>query len=230
MEKNSFVFYNDWYDAIRILKDPERLKVYEAISAFAFDGKEPNNLSAEAAMAMRFILPQLKRDVEKYNKICERNQRNGAKGGRPKKAKPYQNPNNPVGNLETQKNPNNPVVTYDNDNDYDNDNVNENVNVYKKKESLSASRTHTTSKRNSHDEALSECDPKLKTWMEENCKELLEAKNFNHYVSSPELQRLKDDYGWKKIADTILDLANRRDLFKKYSNMYRTIRNWIKRE
>lgn len=120
MAKDSFIFYKDWYMAICGMSDTERLKVYEAIIAYSFEGKEPENLSDVAAMAMRFILPQLKRDVEKYNKICERNQRNGAKGGRPQKSKTQRNPKNPVGNLETQRNPKNPVVLYDNDNDNEN--------------------------------------------------------------------------------------------------------------
>lgn len=120
MSKDSIIIYKDWWQAISPLNDAERLKVYDAIMAYSFEGKQPDNLSDVAAMAMRFILPQLQRDVEKYNKIVERNQRNGAKGGRPTKSK---NPKKPVGNVG---NPKNPVATDDNVNDNVNYTVNDN--------------------------------------------------------------------------------------------------------
>lgn len=54
--------------------------------------------------------------LETYNSICERNKANGKKGGRPKKvAETQNNPNNPVGFLETQKtqtNPKKPIIEY----------------------------------------------------------------------------------------------------------------------
>ena len=64
------------------------------------------------SMAYAFISLQKKLDDEKYRQICERNRKNGAKGGRPKK-----NPNKANGFF---KNPN------DNENDNENDNDNEN--------------------------------------------------------------------------------------------------------
>ena len=120
MQRDSFIFYRDWADAISPLSPSERLSVYDAIIAYSFEGKAPDGLSDVVAMAMRFILLQLQRDADKYSRICERNQNNGAKGGRPKK-----NPNNPVGFREKPKNPNNPVALYDNDNVNDNGNVND---------------------------------------------------------------------------------------------------------
>ncbi len=120
MTKDSFIFYKNWYQAISKMSDAERLKVYETIIAYSFGFDAPEDLSDVATMAMNFILPQLQRDIDKYNKICERNQRNGAKGGRPKS-----NPKNPLGKVATQKNP---VVTFDNDNDNHSDNDNGCVN------------------------------------------------------------------------------------------------------
>jgi len=54
------------------------------------------------------IKKQMDRDLEKYNSICERNQLNGLKGGRPR------NPENPVGYLGTQNNPEKPKGTQNN--------------------------------------------------------------------------------------------------------------------
>ena len=81
------------------------------------DGGDPDVSDDKmVAMAFAFMSLQQQIDREKYEKIVERNRRNGAKGGRPKK-----NPENPNGFF---KNPNDNV----NDNENDNDNVNVNDN------------------------------------------------------------------------------------------------------
>lgn len=78
------------------------------------DGGDPDVSDDKmVAMAFAFMSLQQQIDREKYDKIVERNRRNGAKGGRPKK-----NPENPNGFF---KNPN--------DNVNENENDNENVNV-----------------------------------------------------------------------------------------------------
>lgn len=131
MEKDNFVFYRDWWNAIKELSDEQRLEVYDAIMAYSLENEE-RSLSPMASLAMRFIKPQLERNRDKYEEICERNRVNGSKGGRPKK-----NPENPVGYCgKTQKpsgffeNPEKPRETQaktqkpkkaDNDNDNDND-------------------------------------------------------------------------------------------------------------
>lgn len=78
------------------------------------DGGDPDVSDDKmVAMAFAFMSLQQQIDREKYDKIVERNRKNGAKGGRPKK-----NPENPNGFF---KNPN--------DNVNENENDNENVNV-----------------------------------------------------------------------------------------------------
>lgn len=103
--KQSMIFYASWKDAIKGLPDGVRLEVYEAAVDFAMTGNVPE-LSAMAAMVFPFIRQDIERDMENYDRLCNRNRANGMKGGRPRK-----NPENPVGILETQQNPEKPTGT-----------------------------------------------------------------------------------------------------------------------
>lgn len=105
MNRDSFVFHREWYDAIKELDSNVRFEIYDAIVAEAFE-LDTKQLSPLAQMAMKFIRQRLNNDKVKYESICRRNSANGAKGGRPKKTQI--NPENPVGILETQENPEKP--------------------------------------------------------------------------------------------------------------------------
>ena len=109
MNRESFVFHREWYDAIKELDDSVRFEIYDAIVAEAF-GLEEKKLSPLAQMAMNFIGQRLDSDKKKYESICLRNSVNGAKGGRPKKTqwvfwKPKKT-------QITQKNPKKPILIY----------------------------------------------------------------------------------------------------------------------
>jgi len=49
-------------------------------------------------------------------------------------------------------------------------------------------------------------------------------------ITEVEYYRLKDKYTSQQITEVISQLENRVDLRKKYSNLYRTTLNWLKRE
>ena len=51
------------------------------------------------------IKQQLKRDLQKYENVAERNRSNGAKGGRPKKDITQNNPMGLIGNPNNPKKP-----------------------------------------------------------------------------------------------------------------------------
>ena len=68
MEKESFVFHKDWYDAVKDLDDNIRLEVYDSIMHSVYNGKM-KEISPMAQMALSFILPHIERDREKYNTI-----------------------------------------------------------------------------------------------------------------------------------------------------------------
>ena len=76
----SFVFYADWYNAIKILDDNVRLEIYDAIMDNVF-GSGNLNLSEQANIAMLFIKPQLDRDTSKWLEIKKKREESGRKGG-----------------------------------------------------------------------------------------------------------------------------------------------------
>ena len=47
-------------------------------------------------------------------------------------------------------------------------------------------------------------------------------------LTEKEFDSLRDKYNSKQIADTIEQIENRKDLRKKYKNLYRTLLNWLK--
>ncbi len=68
--KKGFVFYHEWADCISHLKPNERLGVYDAIVHYARTG-EVRELRCAAAMALNFVIRDMERDAEKYEKISE---------------------------------------------------------------------------------------------------------------------------------------------------------------
>lgn len=116
-DRDSFVFRRDWWLAIKDLPKEVRGEVCEGIVRYAF-GEAETGLKNMAAMALRFVKPQIDRDYERYCEMVERNRDNGSKGGAP-----IGNQNARKQPKTTENNPKQPKTTlYDNDNDYDNNN------------------------------------------------------------------------------------------------------------
>jgi len=84
MERQGFIFYKSFAEALADLEDPEtELTLYRAIVQYGLTGTAPE-LSGTASACFRLIKPQLDANQRRWE--------NGAKGGRPKtKTKPKQN-------------------------------------------------------------------------------------------------------------------------------------------
>ena len=126
MIRDSFVFYKSFYDAIKNIPKEDQLEVYNAICEYSFSGNIPETLTG-VAKAM-FIL--MKPNIDNANARYKASVENGKKGGRPKKIKTQEKPNN---NLDkTQEEPNGNLNDNYNDNynvdDYYNYNVNKDDN------------------------------------------------------------------------------------------------------
>lgn len=111
-EKDSFVFYRSFFEALQDLKDKERLKVYDAICDLALNEND-TKLTGIAKTIFTLIRPQILSNTKKY-KDGQKGAQYGKLGGRPKKEK------TPVGLLKETPN--------ENVNENDNANVNVNVN------------------------------------------------------------------------------------------------------
>lgn len=75
MERDSFIFYRSFYEAIKCLNDADAVQCFRAITSYALDGEE---IEVEGAAKAIFITvkPQIDANNRKYL--------NGLKGGKPK--------------------------------------------------------------------------------------------------------------------------------------------------
>lgn len=109
MARDKIIIYREWVELIREeLKPDEQLKAYDTLFDFGLYDKEPTDLLFRAFTSL--MRSKIKLNGEKYDRICERNKTNGAKGGRPPKTEETEktqitqpNPNNPVGLIEPTK-------------------------------------------------------------------------------------------------------------------------------
>ena len=109
---------------------------------------------------------------------------------------------------KTQQNPAKPKKPYnDNDNDF--------------KEIIITSNEDNNYKEKNPD------FEKFEIWIKENCNYCSNPKNLKQ-LTQDEFLKLKESYDGQQIADTILQIENRKDLRKKYSSLYRTLINWLK--
>lgn len=119
MERNSFIFYKSFYEAIKELDKETQTEIYNAILSYQFENIAVE-LSGVAKAIFTLIKPQLDANNTKFENGCK-GAEYGKMGGRPKKEKPQNNPK------ETPKKPQeNPEET---PNVNENVNVNDNVNV-----------------------------------------------------------------------------------------------------
>ena len=125
----------------------------------------------------------------------------GKLGGRPKK--PQENPK------QTPKKPQENPQKTPNVNVNVNDNVNDNVNIL-----TNVSNTLTRKSQ-------------FENWLTTNCPYI--AKHYT-LPTDEQLDKLCNQYGAQLVAETTQQIENRADLRKKYTNLYRTLLNWLKRE
>ena len=66
----------------------------------------------------------------------------------------------------------------------------------------------------------------FESWLKVQCPYI-----YGHYtlLSDAELAKLKEKYSSEDIANTCAQIENRKDLRKNYTNLYRTLLNWLKR-
>ena len=122
-ERDSFVFYRSFYEAVEDLDIETQWKIFKSIIEYGLDGVLPD-LDGVARAVFLMAKPQLDANYRRYL--------NGKKGGAPKgshnnpKGRPKKELTNikPRTNLELTENKPNVNVNVN-----DNDNVNENVNV-----------------------------------------------------------------------------------------------------
>ena len=114
MERDSFIFYRSFYEAIQELEPGIRSECYEAVIGYALTGEEPDISGASKAIFLA-IKPQIDANNKRYVDGCKGGEY-GKLGGRPKKT--------PVG--LSDKTPKGLSVKTPNENVNENENVNVN--------------------------------------------------------------------------------------------------------
>lgn len=77
--RDSFVFYESFYDAISELRGDEYREAMDAVMGYALYDEIPDFENPRPRMVFKLIKPQLDANKKRYE--------NGKKGGRPKKNK-----------------------------------------------------------------------------------------------------------------------------------------------
>lgn len=113
-EKSSFVMHNEYMEIIEMLPDAEKGRLLMALMIYSQDGTEPDDLETATMMAFVIIRKRIDYDSLKYDGVCERNQKNGKRGGRPKASGGAPEDEKPNDVLKTQNNPEEPNETQNN--------------------------------------------------------------------------------------------------------------------
>ena len=115
--RKSFILHFDSLSILEELEDVEAGKLFKKIRAYNLWEKY-ESWDKMVEILFHQFKNQFDRDLEKYEKICERNRENGLKWGSPKKPnKTQKNPKEPTG---VEKNPKEPYNKNDNKSDNNN--------------------------------------------------------------------------------------------------------------
>lgn len=198
-ERNSFTFYLSFEKAISRLSNKNQLLIYRAISRYSLFGEEIK-LEGIPLTIWEIIKPTL--------------DKSRIKSELGKKARGIEKPSL-LGNCNAKKQSENKAKTKrDRDRDRDRDIKEIHTKVCTKKAPLSL----LTPEEESFN--------LFQIWMKDNAPYC--NKNLNP-LTLQEFNKLKENYTGKEIADTIQQIENRKDLRKRYSNLYRTLLNWLKK-
>lgn len=84
MDRESFIFYRSFYEAIKCMPSEVQAEIYPAICEYALFGKMPKNLSDMARGMFTLIKPNIDVNTTRYEN-GKKGAQYGKRGGRPKK-------------------------------------------------------------------------------------------------------------------------------------------------
>lgn len=230
MERESFVIYKSFYEAIKELPDEMRLALHDAIMEYGLYGVEPTELDVVSRSIFALIKPQLDANNRKYE--------NGKKGGRPRKAEPNQDPpgtkptevtevsnEEPLRNqTETKKKPNgNQSETNPKPNVNVNDNANDNGNEVENK----SSKLDLQKKKTKEEETIERRQvfySSLIPYVQRYGKEMI--REFYDYWS--EMNKSKSKMRWEN--ERTWELERRLEYWSRRDNNYKNRSNGNSRE
>lgn len=153
--RNSFVFYASYADALKELSDADRLKVMDAMMAYALEGEEMQLQGVPKAIFL-LVKPTMDANIRRYENGLK-GAEHGAKGGRPRKGEPQENPeetpNEPQENPELEE-----TETPKKDKDKEKDNENEEDYLSKKERNVKKTSTGAPAREDGEEGYISHAD------------------------------------------------------------------------
>ena len=198
-QRDTFIFYRSFKESMSDLSDADKLIMYEAITDYSLDMKEPELTGFPKAL-FSLIRPFLDANTQRW--------KNGCKGGAPKG-----NKNNRFSKSTTEVQPEVNQSTTEVQANKDK-NVNKDKNKDINKESTIVSKKDELSLSSPSEEFI-----KFNQWLDKHCPFVLKVKT---QMTEPEYQKLLAKYTKKEICDVLESLNNWKDFPKKRTNVYRS--------
>lgn len=206
-QRDTFIFYRSFKESMSDLSDADKLIMYEAITDYSLDMKEPELTGFPKAL-FSLIRPFLDANTQRW--------KNGCKGGAPKG-----NKNNRFSKSTTEVQPEVNQSTTEVQANKDK-NVNKDKNKDINKESTIVSKKDELSLSSPSEEFI-----KFNQWLEKHCPFVLKVKT---QMTEPEYQKLLAKYTKKEISDVLESLNNWNDFPKKRTNVYRSTLDELKKK
>lgn len=229
--KESMVFYASWLDAIKNLPREIQGEVLTAIIEYGLTGVTTESLKPIA----KAMLALVKTQIDINNKRYENSLKGGRKREKDKECGANQSPTKPEpksNQTETKVKPSgnqtetNPQPNNENENDNDKEIVSTNVEPIKKGANAPKERAADAATHEPHEP--SERYSRFQQWLAKECPYI--PKHFEKTISEREFEKLLETYSARQLCDVISEINNRGDLRKRYTDLYRTALNWLKRE
>ena len=206
-QRDTFIFYRSFKESMSDLSDADKLIMYEAITDYSLDMKEPELTGFPKAL-FSLIRPFLDANTQRW--------KNGCKGGAPKG-----NKNNRFSKSTTEVQPEVNQSTTEVQANKDK-NVNKDKNKDINKESTIVSKKDELSLSSPSEEYI-----KFNQWLDKHCPFVLKVKT---QMTEPEYQKLLAKYTKKEICDVLESLNNWKDFPKKRTNVYRSTLDELKKK
>lgn len=205
--RQGVVIYNDWAPLLRRLPDALRGKVFTAILDYSETGVRSETGDPAADMLLAVMYQRVEADLRKYEEKCEKLSANASKSKQM----------HTIANKCKQKQANGGNTNTNSNTNTNTNNKEKSTLTCTKKESATIVATPTPPSR--HERFLQ--------WLADNCPYIS-----GHYKlpSDVLLAKLINTYGAEAVSEECLNIENRTDLRKRYSNLYQTLNNWLKKD
>ena len=206
-QRDTFIFYRSFKESMSDLSDADKLIMYEAITDYSLDMKEPELTGFPKAL-FSLIRPFLDANTQRWKNGCNGGAPKGNKNNRFSKSTTEVQPEVNQSTTEVQANKDKNV------NKDKNKDINKESTIVSKKDELSLS-------------SPSEEFIKFNQWLDKHCPFVLKVKT---QMTEPEYQKLLAKYTKKEICDVLESLNNWKDFPKKRTNVYRSTLDELKKK